>query len=44
MVLWPIDDGVLPDVAQAMARLAMLAEQGPGQAAFTFAWYRGRTD
>jgi hypothetical protein len=38
--LWPIEDGHLPDVAEGLAMLDRLAEQGSGTDVFTFAWAR----
>ncbi|WP_144128296.1 DUF3291 domain-containing protein [Catellatospora sichuanensis] len=35
-VMWWVPDGHLPTAAEGMARLALLAEQGPGPGAFTF--------
>ena len=40
MVLWPVAAGVVPSVGEGMDRLAHLAAHGPGQTAFTFAWYK----
>ncbi|WP_155372556.1 DUF3291 domain-containing protein [Catellatospora vulcania] len=40
-VMWWIPDGHLPSAAEGMARLALLAEHGPGADAFTFRDFHG---
>ncbi|MDA0634331.1 DUF3291 domain-containing protein [Nonomuraea sp. MCN248] len=36
MVMWWVPDGVIPTLAEAMARLERLKAEGPGPEAFTF--------
>jgi len=40
LALWEVPEGHEPSVAEAMAKLAQLGEQGPSEAVFTFRWWR----
>ena len=37
-VIWPIDKGVIPTMAEGFQRLDMLAKNGPSGAAYDFTW------
>ncbi len=40
MALWPVAQGHVPSVAEGMAKLEELREQGPSAKVFTFRWHR----
>jgi hypothetical protein len=40
LALWEVPEGHVPSVAEAMAKLAELAREGPSAAVFTFRWWR----
>lgn len=40
LVLWEVPEGHIPSVAEAMAKLAKLGNDGPSEAVFTFRWWR----
>jgi hypothetical protein len=40
LALWPVPDGHVPSVAEAMAKLEELRENGPSADVFTFRWHR----
>lgn len=42
-VMWWVEEGHRPDMAEAMDRLAYLRAQGPSEHAFDWAWIRART-
>ena len=40
LALWEVPEGHVPSVAEAMAKLAELGRDGPGDRVFTFKWWR----
>ena len=44
LALWEVPEGHIPDLAEAMAKLAQLGREGPSEAVFTFRWWREKRD
>ena len=43
VALWPVEPGHEPTVAEGLAMLDRLRNEGPSSAVFTFAWHRQNT-